>query len=531
VQSLQSLRVVSVLGILILYSACNSVPDAEHPRDVTSRVTRIKRETARPQTPGKTAAPPKRITHSGSTGAPPVPRSEERGAARADEAVVNTPVDAPPPSSSMPELVRAVATLSAGGGCGPNAHRAFVVLRNTDAFMKADASSLRLATIEAGVRVNGIAAEGDWRLVRFPDAVWGERAAYVRCSVLELAPLNITSLKASSDPSPNVSVPVRSEQPPDLTVDPRQKRETLRGYLEWQKGSYIVVDGQRVRWAPETQLQLGRLPFVSSVPAGYEMVVVGRRTRDGSLMAERIDAKPNGIGLHENEVVQEFDDIERMWLANGTMFLSNGKALRNVGRIEDTGPSVARVRRIMRRIVPPYVDAAHIRVHVVDSDEWNARAMANGAIWVNTGLLNDTSDDELAVVLGHELAHYTNEHTRRSVKNETWRQLAVLGVNVAVSTTSSRAVQETIATAAKLSLLAWGTGYSRNLEDQADRVGLRYAYEGGFDVERAVDMWSRVRSRFGETDVVTNWFAGDHSRPTDRIRNIRRELQLNYRAN
>jgi Zn-dependent protease with chaperone function len=286
-----------------------------------------------------------------------------------------------------------------------------------------------------------------------------------------------------------------------------------------------------VRWAEGTQLQLDRLPFVSSVPAGYEMVVVGRRTRDGSLMAERIDAKRNGTALHENQVVQEFDDIERAWLANGAMFLSNGKELRNVGRIEDTGPSVERVRRVMRRIVPPYVDPAHIRVHVVDSDEWNARAMANGAIWVNTGLLNDTSDDELAVVLGHELAHYTHEHTRRSVNDETWRQLAVLGVNAAVSTTSSKAAHETIATAAKLSLLAWGTGYSRNLEDQADRVGLRYAYEGGFDVERAIDMWSRVRARFGENDVVTNWFAGDHSRPTDRIRNIRRELQLNYGAN
>ena len=66
-------------------------------------------------------------------------------------------------------------------------------------------------------------------------------------------------------------------------------------------------------------------------------------------------------------------------------------------------------------------------------------------------------------------------------------------------------------TAAKLSLLAWGSGYSRNLEDQADRVGLRYAYEAGFDVERAIDLWSR--------------------RATERITSIRRELQLNYRSN
>jgi hypothetical protein len=277
-------------------------------------------------------------------------------------------------------------------------------------------------------------------------------------------------------------------------------------------------------------MQLGRLPFVSSVPAGYEMVVTGRRARDGSLIAERIEALPNRVVLYETEVAQQFDEVERAWLADGTMFLMNGTQRRNIGHIEDTGPSIDRVRRIMSRIIPPYVDAGRIRVHVVESSEWNARAMANGAIWVNTGLLKDTSDDELAVVLGHELAHYTYEHTRRSMKKDMWRQLAAAGANAAISATSGRAAQQ-IATAAKLSLLAWGSGYSRNLEDQADRVGLRYAFEAGFDVQRAIDMWSRERSRFGENDAVTNWFAGDHSRPTDRIKNIRRELQLNYRSN
>src|SRR5262249_43067337 len=159
------------------------------------------------------------------------------------------------------------------------------------------------------------------------------------------------------------------------------------------------------------------------------------------------------------------------------------------------------VRRIIRRIMPPYVDPARIRVHVVDADEWNARAMENGAIWVNTGLLNDTSDDELAVVLGHELAHYTHEHTRRSLKNDMRRQFAAAGVNTTVSTASNRITRDAMATAAKLSLLAWGNGYSRSLEDQADRVGLRYAYEGGFDVQRAIGMWSRAGSRFGEDNA------------------------------
>ena len=499
-RSLGWLRGVAVLGILVLCSACNRAPATDNPGNVTSKATPGKRATTRAQPPAKSGrAPAKRMANGGTVGAPPVRRSEPRDAVAPNEAVVQPPINTPPPTS-VTELARAVATLSAGGGCGPNAYRAFVVLRNTDAFMKADASSLRLAAIGAGVRVDGIAAEGDWRLVRFADALWGERAAYVRCSVLELAPLNIADSKSTGDSSPNANVAVRREPPSDLSVDPRQKRETVRGYLEWQKGSYIIVDGQRVRWTPGTQLQLGRLPFVSSVPPGYEVVVTGRRTRDGSLMAERIDAKPNDVALNESEVVREFDDVERDWLAKGTMFISNDKEVRTIGRILDAGPAVDRVRRIMRSIVPPLVDATRIRVHVVDSDEWNARAMGNGAIWVNTGLVNDTSDDELAIVLGHELAHYTHNHTRQRAKN------------------------------AKVSLLAWVSGYSRTLEDQADRVGLRYAYEGGFDVERAIEMWSRVRSRLGDKDPVTNCFTGNHSRATDRMKNIRRELQLNYES-
>jgi hypothetical protein len=246
-------------------------------------------------------------------------------------------------------------------------------------------------------------------------------------------------------------------------------------------------------------LQLGRLPFVSSIPAGYEVAVVGRRARDGSLIAERLDAKAKVMATEGDLVlVQRLNDVERAWLANGVVSLSDGKQTRNVGRIDDNGADAERVRRIMQHILPPYVDPARIRAHVIQNDDWNAHAMANGTVWVNTGLLNAASDDELAVILGHELAHYTHAHSPRSMNNDLWR-------------------------------LAWASGYTRNLEDQADRVGLRYAYEGGFNVERAIDLWSRARSRFGESGVVTNWSGGDRSRAVERIKNLRRELDLNYR--
>ena len=508
------LRGVFLVSVLFCCFACNrtSTPEAQKPRyqitidkrgntlrvdTLTGERTRIQpQSTAAKGCAKSVTAPPKRSVPAGEPETAAVRPSEAPGTSPSIETAPDAAPTADP--TRITELSRAVANLSGGAGCGPDARRAFVMLKSSDAFMKGNASSQRLATIAAGARVIGILAEGDWRLVRFTDPVWGERAGYVRCSALELASPNPVSVASASDISAtNADISVRRERAPDLTVDPRQKRETVRGYLEWQKGSYAVVDGQRVRWTSGTRLQLGRLPFVSSIPAGYEVAVVGRRARDGSLIAERLDAKPKVIAT-EGDLVQRLNDVERAWLANGVVSLSDGKELRNVGRIDDTSPDAERVRRIMQRILPPYLDPARIRTHVIQSDDWNAHAMANGTVWVNIGLLNAASDDEVAVILGHELAHYTYAHSPRSMNNDLWR-------------------------------LAWASGYSRNLEDQADRVGLRYAYEGGFNVERAIDLLSRARSRFGESGGVTNWSGGDRSRALERIKNLRRELEVNYR--
>jgi Zn-dependent protease with chaperone function len=145
------------------------------------------------------------------------------------------------------------------------------------------------------------------------------------------------------------------------------------------------------------------------------------------------------------------------------------------------------------------------------------------------GLAEDTSDDELAIVLGNELAHYTYEHSRRGAKQGMWRQLAAVSIGAALERVDSPATREILVNAAQLSLTAWKNGYNRNLEDQADRVGLRYAFEGGFDVTQGSALWARARDRNGELNVVTNFLLGSHSRPSDRIRNIEREIVLNYR--
>jgi Zn-dependent protease with chaperone function len=313
---------------------------------------------------------------------------------------------------------------------------------------------------------------------------------------------------------------------PKLTIV--GKPERIDGYAEWVRENYLIVDGQRVRWSNETKLRLGQIQAASAIPLGYEITVQGVRLSDGTFLAGELEGKPNGLALYEQDLVAQFNRVEENWVIEGAMFVSGRGTRQSVGRVQEDGPDVARVREVMNRLLPPYVSPGQIRVRVVDSDLWNASAMANGAIWVYRGLLKDVSDDELAIVLGHELAHYTHEHSRRTAKNDMWRQLAAAGAAGALRQMNSGTARDSLTVGAQLALSAWGNGYSRNLEDQADRVGLRYAHEAGFDVSAGPQMWSRQRAESGEADRLTNWFGGSHSRPSDRIKNIRREISLNY---
>ena len=70
--------------------------------------------------------------------------------------------------------------------------------------------------------------------------------------------------------------------------------------------------------------------------------------------------------------------------------------------------------------------------------------------------------------------------------------------------------------------------YSRALEDQADRVGLRYAHEAGFDVPGAPAVWQRFLDKYGDRDKVTNFFFSDHSTAAARRKNLEQELRFNY---
>jgi len=305
--------------------------------------------------------------------------------------------------------------------------------------------------------------------------------------------------------------------------------EELNGYAEWRRGDVLIVDGQHLRVTPATKFKGKAAASLDAIPLGYEVKAKGVRGSDGVIQAAEIEAKPNGEAMFEADVRQATDEIEEMWLRAGMMYEPKEDGTREViGRMIDADPRGDRVWEIVDRMRPPYIPATAVRVHVVRTEEWNAAAMGNGSIWVYSGLVDEMGDDELAIVLGHELAHYSHEHSRRAAKSGMWMQFLGLGALIAADQIDSDAKRLGAELGALLAVTAFDSGYSRNQEDQADRVGLRYVYEAGYDYAAAPALWRRFAEKYGDQDAVTNFFFGDHSRSAERADALEKEIRNNY---
>jgi Zn-dependent protease with chaperone function len=311
--------------------------------------------------------------------------------------------------------------------------------------------------------------------------------------------------------------------------DPEGKGEKVDGYAEWRMGSCLISDGQKVCPAAVFKLKgEGEAKSFESIPLGYELKAKGTRLPDGTLLAREVEAKPNGMALFEREVRSATDGVEARARRAGHFTQGEGRGAQDVGQLDETGPQVERVRGIVDSLLPPYLRPEDVRVYVIENKEWNAFAMGNYSIYVFTGLLDDMDDDEVAIVLGHELVHATHEHSRKQVKKEMTIQLIAAGVIAATSTIDDDTKRLVAQLTTGLLASAWSNGYGRGEEDQADRVGLRYAYEAGYDIAKGPRLWNRFAKKYGEGNKVVNFFFGDHSRSAARASKLEKEIAFNY---
>jgi len=144
-------------------------------------------------------------------------------------------------------------------------------------------------------------------------------------------------------------------------------------------------------------------------------------------------------------------------------------------------------------------------------------ASVGGKSAVNTGLLKvATSDDELAVVMGHEAAHAIARHGAERISRAIAVQAIVIGA-MASGEVDPRLVG---ATAAAYGLLG-ETAFSRSEESEADRIGLVIAADAGYDPRSAVGFWQKMAAQGGSKPPE---FLSTHPSDETRAKRLSRQM-------
>ncbi|ULQ45193.1 M48 family metallopeptidase [Flagellatimonas centrodinii] len=154
-------------------------------------------------------------------------------------------------------------------------------------------------------------------------------------------------------------------------------------------------------------------------------------------------------------------------------------------------------------------------VQTFESKDVNAFALPGGKIGVYTGLLEVAStQDQLAAVIGHEVAHVLAGHSASRVSNEIATQF---GMQIFSATTGYN--PELVGLGANLLVLL---PFSRGDESEADILGLDYMARAGFDPRAAVTLWQNMARASGGKAPAE--FMSTHPSNDSRIRDITAQL-------
>ena len=184
------------------------------------------------------------------------------------------------------------------------------------------------------------------------------------------------------------------------------------------------------------------------------------------------------------------------------------------------------VKRVGRRIAavsgrPDY----DWEFHVIDNDRAiNAFCLPGGKIFVYSGLLKQVkSEDELAVVMAHEVAHALARHGAERATLEMGARLGGALLQLALGDEDPRI--------ADIAGRVWGYGanlglvlpYSRKHEYEADAIGLALMDKAGYNLDAAVDFWDMMRQS-GNAKPLFN-FLSTHPTDEKRIARIRKDIE------
>lgn len=188
----------------------------------------------------------------------------------------------------------------------------------------------------------------------------------------------------------------------------------------------------------------------------------------------------------------------------------------------DNHPQVRRLRAIAARITPhvarfnPRAKRWKWEINLIGSNQVNAFCMPGGKIVFFSGILDTLklTDDEVAMVMGHEIAHALREHARSRIAKSELTQLGSVVLGQIVG--KGRYADAFYAGGNLLTLK-----FSRNEETEADLVGLELAARAGYDPRAGITLWQKMGK--ASRSAPPQWLS-THPSGSNRIKEIERNI-------
>jgi len=183
-------------------------------------------------------------------------------------------------------------------------------------------------------------------------------------------------------------------------------------------------------------------------------------------------------------------------------------------RVSNDPEQHARLEKVGKRVIADnhFTERSYIFT-ALNSDEINAFAAPAGYIYVTTGMLDAIeSDDELAAVLGHEIAHVEQEHGLRQYRRA--QRAATLGVLVSILSGQDLSILADFVRELVL------RGYDRRYEAEADRCGYTYARRTPYDPEAMSMLLGKLQDmELASSPKIASW-TRTHPKAEERIKSI-----------
>ncbi len=234
------------------------------------------------------------------------------------------------------------------------------------------------------------------------------------------------------------------------------------------------------------------------------------------------------IGVDRKQTMTSFVSSKEIEQQASQEYAQLIESARQKGLLNKNPQQLQRVRAIASRLVPQvgvFRDDAlkwKWEVNVLTSKDVNAWCMPGGKIAIYTGIIEKLrlTDDELAAVMGHEIAHALREHARERMGRQMATQVGTGLGSLALEIFTGIHIDPKLT--GPFSQAMFVLPNSRENEREADLIGIELAARAGYDPRAAIALWQKMAQDGG--GGTPEWLS-THPSHESRLRELQTDVQ------